>query len=117
MDTWQSRWGLRLWKEYLAASLPSSLPRSVEKSIVFVANVLITFARRFFQSLTVNHRDISFAVTNQALLLKRLQNFGHARTAAAKHVGQEFMRKRQVITFNPIVSHQKPATAARADGM
>ena len=82
----------------------------VEQAVKFFLDYLVTLAGMGLQASSIQRRDVTAAVTDQAFALQISGRFGDAFAAHAEHAGNQLLRYSQFIGGQPIKGQQQPAT-------
>src|SRR6185437_15137044 len=81
-----------------------------KQAVVFLLHDRVALARALFDSLAIQHGDVSARIADEAGLLQLERAFGHAFTAHAEHVGDQLLGHHELVSLQPIEAEQEPAT-------
>ena len=88
-----------------------------KQSVVFALDDRVALACARFQAFAIEDRDMPPGILNETRFLQLESALGHAFSANAEHVGNEFLRHHQFGTLQSIEAQEKPAAQLLVKGM
>src|SRR6266511_4454288 len=103
-----------------AAGMPAGWRRarlSGQEAVVDLAGHAVALARRALEALPVDDRDPTPGERDETGLLQDPGGHGHRCPPDPEHLGEEFVRHRELVGSHAIVGQQQPARATLLDGV